>query len=188
MEYAVMPLSGTSNSRAGKRARRGTITRNWLATTVAILSLAALPAAGKDAGDWSRVQGLHAGSRIEVDLADQRHVDCRFVRASDTDLTYETSREITVSRESVVRVSRAPRLNRAARTLIGAAIGLGGGAIVNATVGRYFRNEGHDITAAALGSGAAAGAVFGALSGGGYNYKTIYRRPAAAQPSTTGSK
>jgi hypothetical protein len=185
MEYAGMLLSGTPNGRAGKRAQRGTVARNWLATAAAMLSLAVLPAAGKDAGDWSRVQALRAGRRIEVDLADQRHVDCRFVRASDTDLTYQTSREITVSRESVVRVSGAPRLNRAARTLIGAAIGLGGSEIVNATVGRYFHNEGHDITVPTLGSGAAAGAVIGALTGGGY--ETIYRRP-AAQPSTAGSR
>jgi hypothetical protein len=112
---------------------------------------------------------------IAVDLSDQRHVECRFVRATEIDFTYETSREITVSRDSVVAVYQAPRLRRWMRTLLGAAIGLGGGAIVNGTLGRYFHNEGHDITAVTLGSGAAAGAAIGALTGGGY--KTVYHRP-----------
>jgi hypothetical protein len=136
--------------------------------------LAALPAVARDTSQWSRVQGLQAGRMIAVDLSDQRRVECRFVRASETDLTYETSREITVSRDSVVGVYQAPRLRRWMRTLLGAAIGLGGGAIVNGTLGRYFRNEGHDITAVTLGSGGAAGAVIEALTGGGY--KTVYRR------------
>jgi hypothetical protein len=68
------------------------------------------------------------------------------------------------------------------RTLLGAAIGLGGGAIVNATLGARFANEGRDITAVTLGGGAAIGAGIGAISGRGGN-KLIYQRatPAAAK-------
>jgi len=179
-----MPLAAHRARRAGKRVRLASIVCR-LAAAVAVLSLASVPAAGKDDGDWSRVRELHAGRMIQVDLEGPRRVECKFVRASDTDLIYETSREITVSRESVVRVARAPRLSRAVRTLLGAAIGLGGGLIVNSTLGRYFKNEGHDITAPTLGSGAAAGAAIGALTGGGF--ETIYRRP-AAQPSSAGSQ
>jgi len=138
--------------------------------------MAVLPALAGDTSQWSRVQRLHAGTRIKIDLADQRRVEGRFARASETDLTYQGLREITVRRDDVVRVFRGPLLSRAMRTLLGAAIGLGGGAIVNATLGRYFSNEGHDITAVTLGAGAAAGAGIGAITGGGY--KTIYQRPA----------
>jgi hypothetical protein len=154
---------------------RGTVVPRLVCALVAALSLAALPAVGGDLDGWSRVQRLHAGRMIAIDVSDQRHRECRFVSASEAELTCEASARITVGKDSVVVVSEAPRLSRAMRTLLGAAIGLGGGAIVNATLGRYFSNEGHDVTAVTLGSGTGAGAVIGAVSGG--RYKTIYRRP-----------
>ena len=55
----------------------------------------------------------------------------------------------------------------------GRGLGLVAGAIINATAGERFRNEGGDITAGALVGGAAVGAGIGALSGG---YKTVYQR------------
>jgi hypothetical protein len=171
-------LSGVGGAHAGVYdgggVRRGNRVSPRAAALVIGFLLAALPAVARDNGQWSRVQGLPAGRMIAVDLSDQRRVECRFVRATEADLTYETSREFTVSRDTVVGVDQAPRLRRWMRTLLGAAIGLGGGAIVNGTLGRYFHNEGHDITAVTLGSGAAAGAAIGALTGGGY--KTVYRR------------
>src|ERR1017187_8110164 len=145
---------------------------------VGFLAMAASPAVAGDTSQWSRVQRLHAGTRIAIDLSDQRRVEGRFARASETELTYEASREITVSRDTVIRVDRGPRLSRVMRTLLGAAIGLGGGAILNATLGARFSNEGRDITAITLGGGAAIGAGIGAITGGGY--KTIYRRAAAS--------
>jgi hypothetical protein len=137
------------------------------------LATVVLPAIAGNAGPWSRVRGLHAGTRIAIELSDQRRVEGRFTRASDTSLTYEAIREITVSRDDVVRVSRRPRLSRAMRTLLGAAIGLGGGAIVNATLGARFQNEGRDLTAVTLGGGVAIGAGIGAATGSGY--KIIYQ-------------
>lgn len=144
--------------------------------------MAVLPGVAGDAGEWNRVRRLHAGTRIVIDLADQRRVEGRFARASEADLTYQASREITVSRDVIIRVSRRPRLSRTARTLLGAGIGLGGGAIANATLGARFGNEGRDITAVTLGGGAAIGAGIGAITGHGGN-KLIYQRatPAAAK-------
>jgi hypothetical protein len=181
MEKTVIPMClcrayGAHGGVCGGGGVRRGIAMLYRATTiVAALSVAALPAVAGDTSQWSRVQRLDAGHMIAVDLSDQRHVECRFVRASEIDFTYETSREITVSRDAVVGVYQAPRLRRWMKTLLGAAIGLGAGEIVNGTLGRYFHNEGHDITAVTLGSGAAAGAAIGALTGGGY--KTVYRRP-----------
>jgi len=136
-----------------------------LAGMAGVLAMAVATAVAADAGQWSRVLGLRAGTRITIDLADQRRVEGRAVRASEVDLTYQALREVTVARDDVVCVRKGPRLSRAMSTLLGAAIGLGGGAIVNATLGRYFSNEGHDITAATLGAGAAAGAGIGAITG-----------------------
>ncbi|MGB9458156.1 MAG: hypothetical protein WCB12_19045 [Bryobacteraceae bacterium] len=89
-----------------------------------------------------------------------------------------------MSRETVVRVYRRPRLSRKMRTLLGAAVGLAGGAIVNGTLGAHFSNEGRDITGITLGSGAAVGAGIGAITGGGD--KTIYQSSTTA--SATGKR
>ncbi len=145
-----------------------------IALIVGALAMAVLPTVAGDAGQWNRVRRLHAGTRVAIDLSDQRRVEGRFARASEADLTYQASREITVSRDDIIRVSRRPRLSRTVRTLLGAAIGLGGGAIVNATLGARFANEGRDITAVTLGGGVAIGAGIGAIAGSGY--KIIYQR------------
>ncbi len=153
-----------------------------VALIVSALALAVLPAVAGDTSQWSLVRQLRTGSRIAIDLADQRRVEGRFTRASEADLTYQAYREITVSRDDVIRIYRRPRLSRTMRALLGAAIGLGGGAIVNATLGARFANEGRDITVVTLGGGAAIGAGIGAITGRGGN-KLIYRRstPAAAK-------
>ena len=150
-----------------------------VALIVSALALAMSPAVAGDTSQWGTVRRLHAGSRIAIDLADQRRVEGRFTRASEADLTYQTYRVITVSRDDVIRVYRKPRLSRTMRTLLGAGIGLGGGAILNATLGARFANEGRDITAVTLGGGAAFGAGIGAISGRGGN-KLIYLRSTAA--------
>jgi len=151
-----------------------------IAAPIALMIGLAMPALhsanAADLSKWSRVRHLQAGTRIAIDLADQRRVEGRFARASDSDVTYTALREITISRNDVVRVSRKPRLNRAVRMLIGAAIGLGAGAIVNGTLGAELHNEGRDISAATLGGGAAIGAILGAVSSR-RGYTTIYWIP-----------
>jgi hypothetical protein len=126
------------------------------------------------------VRRIHAGIRIAIDLSDQRRVEGGLARVSESDLTYQASREITVSRDDIIRVSRRPRLSRTARALLGVAIGLVGGAIVNATLGARFANEGRDITAVTLGGGVAIGAGIGAITGSGYKIIYQHSTPPAA--------
>jgi hypothetical protein len=58
---------------------------------------------------------------------------------------------------------------------MGAAIGLGGGALLNGTIGQYLRNEGHGVDAGVwIGAGAGIGAGIGAATGG--SKRTVYRR------------
>ena len=66
-----------------------------VALIVSALALAVLPAVAGDTSQWSLVRQLRTGSRIAIDLADQRRVEGRFTRASEADLTYQAYREIT---------------------------------------------------------------------------------------------
>src|ERR1035438_7658944 len=68
-----------------------------IALIVGALAMAVLPGVAGDAGQWNRVRRLHAGTRIAIDLSDQRRVEGRLARASEADLTYNASRETTVS-------------------------------------------------------------------------------------------
>jgi hypothetical protein len=151
-----------------------------IALIVGALAIAVLPGVAGDAGQWTRVRRIHAGIRIAIDLSDQRRVEGGLARVSESDLTYQASREITVSRDDIIRVSRRPRLSRTARALLGVAIGLVGGAIVNATLGARFANEGRDITAVTLGGGVAIGAGIGAITGSGYKIIYQHSTPPAA--------
>lgn len=100
-----------------------------------------------------------------------KRLEGRFEGAMETSITIDGA---AVARDNVVRVYQRPRVNRLGRTLIGAGVGLIAGVIIDSTLGMLFTNEGGDITAVAIGGGAAIGGGIGALSGGGYH--TVYRR------------
>jgi len=150
----------------------------WISriTAPVLLIAFAWPGLAADTSQWTNVQGLRAGDRIGIIQSDQKRIDGRFQSGTETGITLDADREITVPKENVVRVYRRARVSRPMRALIGGAIGLAGGAIVNATAGERFRNEGGDITAGALLGGSGIGAGIGAVTGGGY--QTVYQRAA----------
>lgn len=133
-----------------------------------------LPGFAADASDWKNIQSLRSGDRIGIIQSDQKRIEGTFRNATDSGISLVADRDVTVPKDNVIRVYRRARVSRIYRTIIGAGIGLAGGAIVNATAGERFRNEGGDITAGAILGGAAVGAGIGALTGGGY--KTVYQR------------
>jgi hypothetical protein len=137
------------------------------------LFLISCTAIAADTTQWSNLQTLHPGDRIGIIQSNQKRVEGRFTRAGDSEITIDAGGEITLIQNQVVRVYKRPRLTRSKWALVGAGIGLAAGAIVNATAGERFRNEGRDIAAAALLGGAGLGAGIAALSGGGY--KTVYQ-------------
>jgi hypothetical protein len=143
-----------------------------LTTSLLLISCAAFAA---DTTQWSNLQTLRPGDRIGIIQSDQKRVEGRFTRVGASEITIDAGQEITLIQNRVVRVYRRPRLTRSKWVLVGAGLGLIAGAIINATAGERFRNEGGDITAGALLGGAGVGAAIAALSGGAD--KTVYQRP-----------
>jgi hypothetical protein len=151
---------------------------------------AALPFAAfaADHARWENLRELRRDQRIGVVQSDLRNVEGRFEAFSDSTISLRADMDITLPKENILRVFRRPRVTRGIRALIGSAIGAVGGAILTATVGDRFRNEGQDVPAGHwTAGGAGIGAAVGALTGRGYN--TIYQRSAApASKNPTVSK
>jgi len=150
------------------------ITRLFAAALLA--SALAAPAATRDDADWNNLKTLKPGQRIGVIQADGKRTEGAFAGFSDVAITIRTDTDVALPKDSVARVYRKPRLNRAIRTALGAGIGVAFGAVLNGTIGQYLRNEAHDTSPALwIGAGAAVGAGIGAASGG--SDRTVYRRP-----------
>jgi len=134
--------------------------------------LIALALFAGDTSQWSGVRELKKGDRVGIVQADMKRVEGRFDSATDDAVVVDG---VTLSKDRLVRVYRRPKLNRVARTVIGAGIGVAAGGVVDGTFGQYLRNEGHGPDAGLItGLSGAAGAGVGAASGGGY--KTVYQR------------
>lgn len=129
----------------------------------------------EDAGQWSNVQTLRKGDRIGIIQANQKRVEGRFESATDSRITLQADREISLEKSEVVRVYKPARHGRVFGAVLGGAIGLAAGGVMDGTVGQRFRNEG-DSPAKGLvtAGGAAIGVGIGAASTGGYH--TVYRR------------
>jgi len=76
-----------------------------IALIVGALAMAVLPGVAETPANGTAWRRLHAGTRIAIDLPikDASKVDLRAPRKRN--LTYQASREITVSRADIIRVS-----------------------------------------------------------------------------------
>lgn len=142
-----------------------------LTTSLLLISCTAFAA---DTAQWVNLQTLHPGDRIGIIQSDHKRIEGRFNHVGDSGITIDAGQEITLTQNQVVRVYKRPRLTHAKWAMVGAGLGLIGGAIINGTAGQRFTNEGGDITAGALLGGAGVGAGVAALIGG--RYKTVYQR------------
>lgn len=134
----------------------------------------------QDIGQWSSVQALRNGDLVGVIQTDQKRVEGRFDSATDARITLRAisgkDPEITLEKANVVRVYRKAHHRRVFGAVVGGAVGIAAGALADATVGQYFRNEtGGTPKGAITAVGGAAGAGIGAAVSGGY--QTVYRRP-----------
>jgi hypothetical protein len=73
---------------------------------------------------WNNLKSLRKGDRIGVIQANQKRVEGRFESATDSRITLQADREISLEKSDVVRVYQPPRHGRLFGTVLGAAIGV----------------------------------------------------------------
>ena len=128
-----------------------------------------------DINDWSGLRALGKGDRIGVIRMNQKRVEGRFDSATDASITIQADQPVTLEKSDVARVYRPAKHGRVFGLVLGGAIGVAAGGIVDGTVGRFFRNEGGSpATGVITAIGGAAGAGLGAAVTGGY--RTVYQR------------
>ena len=129
----------------------------------------------EDTSQWREVQALTRGDRVGVIRMNQKRVEGRFDSATDTSITIQADQPVTLEKSEVARVYRPAKHGRVFGLVLGGAIGVAAGGIVDGTVGRFFRNEGGSpATGVITAIGGAAGAGLGAAVAGGY--RTVYQR------------
>lgn len=151
-----------------------------LAVLCVLMVPSALWAGGKASSKWENLNSLRAGEKIQVlDAAGKKHSGSFSSVTSAAIVLHGKSGDETIQRDTVLRVSAGGHRKR--NILIGAAVGAGALAAAGAAgtsgscssfcIGKVTRG---DVTAAAAGLGAVAGAVIGAVLP---THKTIYRAP-----------
>jgi hypothetical protein len=112
-----------------------------------------------DAQDpWLQVQAIPAGHRVRVETVTQRQTG-HVVSISDDSIRLDST---SVPRSEITRVYAQSASHRKRNTIIGAAIGVGIGIAMYATLGRLLGNEGAEGTELLAIVPAAAGAAIGA--------------------------
>jgi hypothetical protein len=142
---------------------------------IAVLLLAAQAGFAQDPSQWSSLQALRKGERVGLIQADQKRLEGRFESATDARITLQADQLITLEKAEVVRVYSPARHSRVFGVVLGGAIGVAAGGVMDGTVGQRFRNEGTSPARGLLtAGGGAVGAGIGAAVTGGY--RTVYQR------------
>ncbi len=129
-------------------------------------------------GDWEAVQALSRGEKIVVRLKEGDRFSGRFESANDLLLNFRRNggRQMSLTRESILRVQLNRGTSRLNGALVGAAIGAGSGAAFG---GWLYSLDDFNKSAiygpAFLGAGIGAG--IGAAIGKGRKNVTIYEAP-----------
>jgi hypothetical protein len=140
-----------------------------------LISACACHAQQKD--DWQRLSSVPTGAPLIVRDKDSGTRNGEFRSWSADTLALEIrGSEVRVARDRVLEVQSRRDSHRLRNALIGAAIGIAAGAVLNGTLGERLRNEGQGESVQAwffLGP-ALAGAGIGAVIA---SYSTLYRAP-----------
>lgn len=148
---------------------------NRLRGALLLIPVAAFAA---DTQNWANLESLRVGDRIGIIQSDLKRVEGQYQGSTDAGLTIHTDQNVTLPKDSVVRVYRRPHLSRKKRVLLGAAIGAGAGGAVGGGLANASNNEGffgyNGAVGVTIGGGAGVGAAIGAATGGGYH--TVYQR------------
>jgi hypothetical protein len=119
--------------------------------------------------------GLKPGVRVNVlDSSGEEHRGT-FTAVSDAAISLETGKgQISIERPRVRRIQVRSNSRRTRNVLLGVAIGVTVGVIVDQTAGAYLRNESGESSGARAVSYIAPIALFGGL-GAIPAYRTVYR-------------
>jgi hypothetical protein len=140
----------------------------------AIAALFSLALHAQDA-QCTNLKSLRKGHRIGVIQSNQKRVEGLFESATDSRITLQADREVSIEKSDVVRVYQPARHGRVFGTVSGAAIGVAAGGVMDGTIGQRFRNEGDSPARGLLtAAGAFVGAGIGAAVTG--HYRTLYRQ------------
>ena len=127
------------------------------------------------AQSWEDLRGLKPGDRVKVrDTAGERTGTFRAVSADD--IRIETGKnEVTIERARVRRVQVKSTSRRVRNVVIGAAIGVAVGVILDQSLGTYFRNESGQSSGARAFTYIAPIGLFGGIAAIPAGYRTVYR-------------
>ncbi len=147
----------------------------WHLKTAGLLLLAAQFVLAQDTGQWSSVQSLRKGDRVGAIQANGKRVEGRFESATDARLTVLADQLVMLEKADVARVYLPARHSRVFGAVVGGAIGVAAGGVLDVTLGQYFRNEtGGTPKGVITVIGGAGGAGLGAAVTG--HYRTVYQR------------
>jgi hypothetical protein len=152
-------------------------------TLVPLMLLILLPAAAlaqKPENNWSNLNSLQVGQKVEVVDMDMKTHKGTFLAYNDESLSIRADKgDLGIERTRVLRVSNRERSKRLRNTLIGAAIGAAAGLAVGAGFDASFSDETNIAKTLLTPIGAGAGAGIGAAFA---SYDTIYRAPQRTKP------
>ena len=153
-----------------------TLRRVLTALLVTVATSVAQPPEG-----WSSVKSLSSGTQVRIALAESHTVTGKFQSVTDTSLTVSTGGgPKSIDRQQVRQLSARTQARRKRSTLIGLAVGAGGGAAIGGAAasscsGSICGGHGAALVAGGTGGGALVGALIGAaVSHGGW--REIYRQ------------
>jgi small nuclear ribonucleoprotein (snRNP)-like protein len=134
--------------------------------------------AQQNLNDWTRLNGLSAGSKLSVKLKSGKTIQGKLSNVSDSGLTLTVKNAPTeIKREDVLTVHQVSKKSTGKSTLIGLGVGAGAGAVVGLAADASSDSDGFEkIDNVAAGAvtviGAATGAFVGYLlgRGGGKKY------------------
>jgi len=132
-------------------------------------------------GDWSNLERIRAGEKIQVVRQDKKTVNGSFESFSAESLVVrQKSGALVIPKNEIVRVSATEQGHRMRNLAIGAAAGAGAGYLAGrAATNRWNGQTEFAVTFATL-IGAGGGAGLGAAIPG---YPTIYRANAKTRPA-----
>ena len=152
-----------------------------------LLGLPAAVRAQKPEEQWSNLNRLKAGQRIEVIETNMKSHSGRFVTVTDESFSFqEKGSDVSIKRDDIIRVSTGSGARRGEHAVIGLVVGGAIGAGIGAAAGSSHGFLGGSSRGIAALVGIAIGAPGGALVGAAVPaHTTVYRVTHDKPPQTT---